>query len=109
MSLIQSQIHKGHKITAQAKRNMCIIVINVEEPITYQGAFYKPNRHQTPCGKSKVNISLCISNSYQITDLEDIHSKFDQVRPVVSHLEVSLTNKPPTPKNIGEGSKVLQR
>ena len=29
-----------------------------------------------------------------------IRSRFDQVRPVVSHLEVSFSEKPPTPKNI---------
>ena len=36
------------------------------------------------------------------TYLEEIFSIFDQVRPVVSHFEVRLPNKPPTPKNIGE-------
>ena len=35
-------------------------------------------------------------------DLEEILSRFDQVRPVVSHLEVRLPKKPPTPKNIGD-------
>ena len=35
-------------------------------------------------------------------DLEYICSRFDQVRPVVSHLEVRLPKKPPTPKNIGD-------
>ena len=46
---------------------------------------------------------------YQRTDLEDIHSIFDQFRPVVSHIEVRLPKKPPTPKNIGEGLKRAQR
>ena len=36
-------------------------------------------------------------------------SRFDQVRPMVSHLEVRLPKKPPTPNNIGEGLKVPQR
>ena len=53
-------------------------------------------------GKSKIKISLCRRKSYQRTDLEEIRSRFDQVRPVVSHLEVRLPNKPPTPKNIGD-------
>ena len=40
---------------------------------------------------------------YQRTDLEEICSRFYQVRPVVSHIEVRLPKKPPTPNNIGEG------
>ena len=40
--------------------------------------------------------------SYQRTDIDDIRSKFDQVRPVVSHLEFHLPEKPFTPKKIGE-------
>ena len=44
-----------------------------------------------------------------MTDLEEIRSRFDQVRPVVSHLEVCLPNKTPTPKNIGEDLGVPQR
>ena len=40
--------------------------------------------------------------SYQRTDLEEIRSIFDQVRPVVSHLKVRLPKKPPTANNIGE-------
>ena len=43
----------------------------------------------------------CIRKSYKRTDLEEIRSIFDQVRPMVSHLEVRLRNKPPTPNNIG--------
>ena len=46
--------------------------------------------------------------SYQLTRLEDICSVFDQVRPVVLNLEVSLQKKAPTPKNIDEGLKVPQ-
>ena len=37
-----------------------------------------------------------------MTSLEEIRSRFDKVRPVVSHLEVRLPKKPPTPNNIGE-------
>ena len=40
---------------------------------------------------------------------EKILKKFAQVRPVVSHLEVRLPKKPPTPKNIGEFSSGTQR
>ena len=43
------------------------------------------------------------------TDLEEICSRFDQVRPVVSHLEVSPPKKPPTPNNIGKGLKGTKR
>ena len=42
-------------------------------------------------------------------DLEEIHSRFDQVRPVVSHLEVRLPKKTLTPNNIGEALGGLQR
>ena len=53
--------------------------------------------------------SLCRSKSYQSTDLEEIRSRFDQVRPVVSHLEVRLPKKPPTKKNIGDALGGPQR
>ena len=44
-----------------------------------------------------------------LTDLEEICSGFDQGRPVLSYTEVCLPNKPPTPKNIGQGLKGPQR
>ena len=92
----------GHQLPSQAKRNVWIVAINGEEPITDQGVLDALNRHQTPRGKSKINISLCIRKSYQRTYLEEIRSRFDQVRPVVSHLEVCLPKKTLTPKNIGD-------
>ena len=76
---------------------MWIIYINGEEPITDKGALDELNRHQTTRGKSKVDISLRRRNRYQRTDLEEIFSIFDQVRYVVSHLEVRLPKKPSTP------------
>ena len=88
---------------------MWIIAINREELITDQGVLDELNFHQTPHGKSNIIISLCRRKSYQITDLGDIFSRFDQVRPVVSYLEVFLQKKPPTPNNIGEGFKGPQR
>ena len=88
---------------------MWIISINGEEPITAQGVLDEINCHQTPPGKSKIKVSPCRRKSYQRTYLEDICSIFDQVRPVVSHLEVRTPKKPPTPKNIGEGLKVPHR
>ena len=48
----------GHQIPSQAKGNVCIVAINGEEPITAQGALDELNRHQTPRGKSNINISL---------------------------------------------------
>ena len=42
-------------------------------------------------------------------DLEEICSRFDQVRPVVSHLEVRLPKKPPTPNIIGDALGGPQR
>ena len=99
----------GHQFPTQAKLNVSIIDINGEEPIIYQCALDERNSHQTSCGKSKVKISLCRRKSYQITDLENICSRFYQVRPLISHLEFLLPKKPPTPKNIGEGLKAPKR
>ena len=67
---------------------MWIIAINGEEPITAQGVLDELNRHQNPWGKSNIKISLCRRKSYQRIDLEEIRSRFDQVRPVVSYLVV---------------------
>ena len=92
----------GYQPPSQAKQNLCIVVFNGEEPITAQGVFGELNCHQTPRGKSNINISLCKRKSYQRTDLEEIRSRFDQVGPVVSHLELRLTKKPPTPKNVDD-------
>ena len=79
---------------------MWTIDINVEEPITAQGALDELNFHQTPRGKSKVVISLCRKESYHKTDIEEICSIFDQVRPVVSHHEVRLPNNPPRQRTL---------
>ena len=87
---------------------MWIIAINGEEYITDQGELDELNCHQTPRGKSKINICLCRRKRYQITYLEDIQCVFDQVRLIASHLEVLFPKKPSTPKNIGEGSKDYQ-
>ena len=88
---------------------MWIVAINVEETIPSQGVLDELNSHQTPRGKSNIKISLCRRKIYQITDLEEIRSRLDQVRPVVSHLEVRLPKKPPTPKNIGDALGGPQR
>ena len=72
-----------HQLTTQAKKNLCIIYINGDRPITDQGALDEINIHQTQRGKYKVNISLCRRKSYQRTDSEDICYRFDKVRPVV--------------------------
>ena len=81
---------------------MWIIFINGEENITYQVTLNELNHRQTPRGKSKVNISLRRRNSYQKTDLVEIHYIFDQLRTVVLYLEVFLPDKPITPNNICE-------
>ena len=88
---------------------MCIVAINGEEPITAQCVLDEFNRHQTPRGKSNIKISLCRRKSFQRTDIEEIHSRFDQVRLVVSNLEVRLPKKPPTSKNIGDALGGPQR
>ena len=81
---------------------MWILAINGEEPITAQCVLDELNRHQTSRGKSNIKISLFRRKGYQRTDLEEIRSRFYQVRTLVSHLEVRLPKKPPTPNNIGD-------
>ena len=81
---------------------MWIVYINGEYTITAQGVLDELNCHQTPRVKSKIKISLCRSKIYQRTYIEEICSRFDQVRPMVSHLKVSLPKIPPTPNNIGD-------
>ena len=88
---------------------MWIIDINGEEEITYQGALDELHHHQTQCGESKVNISLWRRKRYQSTYLEDIWSRFYQVRPLVSHLVVRLPDKPISPNNVDEALKGPQR
>ena len=81
---------------------MWIIAINGEEPITSQGILDELNNHQNQRGIYRVNISLRRRKIYHRIDLGYICSRFDQFRPVVSHLGVCLPEKPPTTKNIGE-------
>ena len=76
----------GHQLPSQAKIKMWIASINGEQTITSQGVLDEINNHQTPQGKSNINISLCRRKIYQRTDIGEIHSRFDQVRPVVSYL-----------------------
>ena len=99
----------GYLPSTQDKRNVCIIAIIGENPTTVQSVLDELNCFQTPHGKSKVKISLCRRKSYQRTDIEDIHFIFDQVRPVVSHIEVRLLEKPLTSKKIDESLKGSQR
>ena len=91
-----------NQLPTQGKKNVCIIAINVKGPITVQGKIDEHNRHQNPNENFKVNIGLCRRQNDQITIVEYICYIFDQVRPVVSHLEVRLPEKPLTPKSIGE-------
>ena len=88
---------------------MWIIDINGEDPITYKGALDELQKHHNQRSKYKVRINLCRSKSHHRSNLEDIWSIFDKVRPVVSHIEVHLPEKPPIPKNIGEALKGPQR
>ena len=64
---------------------------------------------QNPRGNYNAKISLCRRKSYHRTYIEEIHFIFDQVRPIVSHIEVRLPKKPLTPKNICVSLKGLQR
>ena len=49
----------GHQLPTQAKRNLWIIAINVEDPFTTKGALDELNHHKTRPGQSKVDNSLC--------------------------------------------------
>ena len=110
ISLIQSQIHQPViNFQHRMKKNLWIKDINSERSITSQGALADLNHHLNSRGEPKVNISLFRKKIYQRTDIEDICSRFDQVIPVVSHLEFCIPKKPPTPKNIGEGLTGPQR
>ena len=97
------------QLLTQVKKYVWIVSINGEETITTQGTLDELHHYHTQCGKCKVNISLCRSRIYQRTDVEEIGPIFDQVIPVVSHLEVRLSEKHLTPKNIGEDIKGPQR
>ena len=52
---------------------------------------------------------LCRRKGYQIKYIEYICSRFDQIRSMVSHIEVRLPNKPPRPNTIGWGLSGPQR
>ena len=52
-----------------------------------------------------MKIGLLRRKNYHRTYIEDISSRFDEIRPVVLHLEVRLPEKPLNPKNIGEAIK----
>ena len=88
---------------------MWIISINGEDPVTSQGALNKLQRHQNQLGKTNLKVSIFIRKSYKRKNIEDIRSIFDQVRPVVSHLEVIQPWKPLTPNNIVEAIKDPKR
>ena len=63
LSLIQSQIYQPVINFQHRLKHVWTIALNGEEPIRDQGALDEPNYHQTPRGKSKVKISICIRNS----------------------------------------------
>ena len=51
---ITDTIHNSpavHQLPSQAKRNLWIVAINGEEPITSQGVLDEPNSNKTPRGK----------------------------------------------------------
>ena len=59
--------------------------------------------------KLNVVIILCKLKRYHCIDLEKHRSEFDQIRPVISHLEVSLPENPKTLKDIGVSLKGPRR
>ena len=88
---------------------MCGYSFIGEQTIKAQVELDEINTHKTPRVRSKVKIILCTIKIYHSKYLEYICSIFDQVRPVVSHLEVNLPDKPITPKDIIESLNGRQR
>ena len=99
----------SHHLLTQYKKNVWIVAINGEDTITEQVTLDEIQKHKTQSVKYKFNISIFIRKSYQMTDLEWIWSMFDQVIPVVSHIEVNLPEKHIAPNNIGEAIKVTRK
>ena len=74
------------------------LLISMEKsPSLPKGNFVKLQHYHTQCGKYKVNISLYRKKIYQRTDLEELQSRFDQIIPIVSNLEVLHTENLTTP------------
>ena len=97
----------GHQLPKKSK-NVQIISIYVQEPITNKGALSGLQHYQTKQGKYKAKIFLCRRKIYQLTDIETLWSRLYRTRPVVSHLEVILPQKHKVPKIIVEAIKVTQ-
>ena len=99
----------GHQLPTQANKKIWVVAINREDTITAEGMLDELQIYHTRHVKSKVNISLCIRNNHQRIYLKEIRSIFDQIRPMVSYIEVLFSEKPPNPKNIVESIKGPQR
>ena len=95
ISLIQYQIHQPVINFQHKLKNVWTIDINGEETIIYQGEIDELNSHKNPRGKPNVNISIWRRKNYHILDLEEIHFRYNQVRSMVSYIEVCLSNKLP--------------
>ena len=91
-----------HQLPSQANNNLYVLKMDGEEPITAKCAPEDIRLHQN--NKWKLNFWILIFEwkCSQRTNLEDIGSLFHQIRPIVSHLEVRLPQKPKFPKNIGD-------
>ena len=59
-----------HQFPTQDNKNVWIISINREDPITTKGETDKLEQHQAQSRNSKVNISLCRKNIYQRTGIK---------------------------------------
>ena len=81
---------------------MWIVAINGEDIITDQDPLDELQHHHNQSGKYKVNMSIFRSKSYKRTYIEYIRLIFDQVRPLFSNIEVSLTEQTLTPRTIDE-------
>ena len=62
----------GHQLLTQAKKNVWIIAINVEEPIIAQYVIDELHFYNTQYGKYMVKIILCRKKIYQLTYLEGV-------------------------------------
>ena len=90
---------EGHQLLPND--NVCIIYNNGEDPIPAKGSLGKLQCYHTQCENSESKISLYRKKIYQFTNIEEPRSIFDQIRPVISNLEVSLLEKPKPPKKVG--------
>ena len=76
----------GHQFPIQAKIIVWTISIHGEESITKKGELGELKNYHNQREESKVDTGLFQSKIHQFTDIEELWSRFDQIRPLVYHL-----------------------